>query len=76
MKLKEYIDNLNQLVKEKPELLELDVIYAKDAEGNGFEELYYGPTVGCFTEDFEFVSLDQYEDHELDETNTNSICIN
>lgn len=76
MKLKEYIDNLNQLVNERPELLELDVIYAKDEEGNGFEELYYGPTVGCLTEDREFVPFDQYEDFELDETNTNSICIN
>ncbi len=76
MKLKEYLEKLNTLVKESPELLELDVIYAKDAEGNGFEHLYYGPTVGCFTEDLEFVSVDQYEDYELDETSTNSIVIN
>ena len=45
MKLKEFLENLNKLVKDHPKYLELDVITSKDAEGNGFEEVYYEPCV-------------------------------
>jgi len=52
MKLKEFLDNLNKLVKDHPEYLELDVITSKDAEGNGFEEVYYEPSVGVFDDEY------------------------
>jgi len=79
MKLKEFLDNLNKLVKDHPEYLELDVITSKDAVGNGFEEVYFGPSVGVFTEDSEFVSSDSEdfgEEYEYTDKDVNAICIN
>lgn len=79
MKLREFIDNLNQLAKEDPSLLEKNVIFAKDAEGNGYDEVYYGPSAGVFTEDFEFIpsdSEDFEEEYEYTRTDINAICIN
>lgn len=35
MKLKEFIFNLNEMVKANPKLLELEVITSDDDEGNG-----------------------------------------
>ena len=46
MTLREYLDNLNKAVNEHPEYLELEVITSKDDEGNGYNVVYYGPTVG------------------------------
>ena len=78
MKLKEFLDNLNKLVKDHPEYLELDVITSKDAEGNGFEEVYYEPSVGVFDDD-EYVpsnSEDFEEEYEYTDKDINAICIN
>ena len=75
MKLREYIENLNEFVKENPETLDMIVVYAKDSEGNGFEEVYYTPNKGCFDPDERnFVDVENYE--ELDENDTNAVCIN
>jgi len=40
MKLREFLDQLNNLVKETPEALEYDVIYASDDEGNSYHNIY------------------------------------
>jgi hypothetical protein len=37
MLLKEYLDELNKLVKKDKTLLDCRVIYAKDDEGNGYQ---------------------------------------
>jgi len=79
MKLKEFLNNIQKMVKEDPSLLELDVITAKDSEGNGFEEVYYTPSPGVFTEDSEFVpsdSEDFEEEYEYTKKDINAICIN
>lgn len=39
MKVKELIEYLQELVKNEPELANLEVIYSKDPEGNGFHRL-------------------------------------
>ena len=79
MKLKEFLNNIQKMVKEDPSLLELDVITAKDSEGNGFEEVHYTPSPGVFTEYSEFVPSD-FEDFEEEygytKKDINAICIN
>lgn len=58
MKLKNFMENLNELIKDNPMVLELDVITSIDDEGNGFNHVTYEPTIGCFLEGEEFK---QYE---------------
>lgn len=56
------LNTLNTLVKENPELLELSVVYSRDDEGNGFQEVHYNPSVGVYLEeDREFYSGDIVE---------------
>jgi len=76
MKLKDFIENLQEMVKENPKLLEFNVIAAKDAEGNGYEDVYYAPTLGVYDADGEFFTEDYYEDYELSSKDENAICIN
>ena len=47
MKLKDFLDNINKMVEENPSILDLDVVYARDPEGNGFYPVYYTPSIGC-----------------------------
>lgn len=75
MTLREYIENLNEFVKNNPETLEMQVITSKDDEGNGYNLVYYEPSKGIF-EDGDFTSFDQYDDRERDEDETNAVCVN
>jgi hypothetical protein len=75
MKLKQYLDNLNRLVKETPEILDLELVYSGDEEGNDFHPLNYLPTLGVFR-DGEFVSKAYLEDMELTEDDINALCVN
>jgi hypothetical protein len=75
MKLKEFLENLNELVKENPQVLEYEVIYAKDDEGNGFREVVYTPSVG-FLDDENKYTVEESEDWEELEEEPNVICIN
>ena len=38
MKLKDYIQHLNDLVKENPKCLEFETIYLRNDKGNGFQK--------------------------------------
>lgn len=44
MKLREYIQNLNEFASKHPDYMDLDVIYASDEEGNNYDRLYNEPT--------------------------------
>lgn len=66
MKLKEFMENLNKLIKERPEALELDVVTSKDDEGNGFNLVHYSPQIGHLDEDRDFT----------EEKEVNAICVN
>lgn len=68
MKLKEYMDNLNKLVKDNPEAKEFDVISAIDDEGNGYNLVFFHPTLGVYDGD-EFNT-------DVDPKKFNAICIN
>ena len=70
MKLKDYLEELNKIVKEKPESLEWKVVYAKDDEGNGYQTVSYLPSYGSFDgEDF----YDRYVEEALGEK---VVCLN
>jgi len=81
MKLHKFIDNLNKLVEENPEIKDFDVIYSIDDEGNSFNKVYYSPSIGHFSgggfrteadiEDFN----EEWED-EGELIAENSVCIN
>ena len=75
MKLKEFIANLNEFVKENPEALELDVITSKDSEGNGFNKVVYTPSVGSF-DDGDFYDEEQINEEGYEDMEINAVCIN
>ena len=66
MKLREYIEQLQNFAEANPETLDMDVIYSRDDEGNGFQEVHYAPSKGT------------YEDMEIEESDedVNAVCIN
>ena len=78
MKLKEFLENINTMVKNDPSLLELEVITSDDDEGNGFTNVYYPPGVGNYDEDDK--AFKPHNPDELDEDDNqaviNAICVN
>ena len=75
MKFREYLQNLNALAKSKPETLEFEVVTSRDDEGNGFNQVYYGPGVGNF-EDGDFVGEDDLGEPEYEGAVVNAVCVN
>lgn len=75
MTLQEFINNLNEFVKENPECLTMDVVTSSDDEGNNYNSVNYKPTKGIY-EDGEFISFEMCEDYNRDERDINSVCIN
>jgi len=67
MILKEYLNHLNTLAKDKPELLDLLVITASDDEGNSFNPVVYTPIAGNYNNG-EFIA-----DHHQ---TLNAVCLN
>lgn len=68
MKLKDYLKHLQELVEEHPEMLEYDVVYSSDDEGNDFKEVIYLPSTGTFK--------DGEWRHKEADVKPNAICIN
>jgi len=67
MKLKDFVKNLNELMAERPETAEFDVVTSKDDEGNGFSLVYLDPRVGRYdSKDREFKA----------EVKANAVCVN
>jgi hypothetical protein len=75
MKLKEFIENLNEFVKENPETLDMEVVTSIDDEGNGYSFVHYTPSKGVY-EDGEITFSEQYEEDGIDDSETNVVCIN
>ena len=74
MKLKEYIEQLQAVEKEHPDL---EVIYSADDEGNSFDRVYFAPTLGHFTDNREFYAEDELGDYADEEPlEINAVCIN
>ena len=81
MNLKTYIENLQKFAKENPDLLEATVVYSRDDEGNGFQEVHYTPDAGIY-EDRDFIPRDNIEEEGAEEYGLeenwkpNAVCIN
>jgi hypothetical protein len=87
MKYKEYLEKANQLAKDFPTSLEMEIIYSIDDEGNDYHKLYSTPTitqiedlnqrslelVGFFDETQKSQSL---KDQDIALVDCNAICIN
>lgn len=67
MKLKQFTENLNKLMEERPETADFDVVTSIDDEGNGFNLVYYNPQVGHY---------DSNEKEFYQEKEVNAVCIN
>ena len=68
MILRKYLDALNEMVKENEKLLDMDVIYSSDDEGNCYRPVTFFPLGGHF-EMCEF-------DNSVEEEDINAVCIN
>ena len=76
MNLKEYVENLNKLLEERPEVGNLKVVYAKDDEGNAYYNVSCFPAIGYHNIDHEFYEEgDQMREWGV-ECPVNSVCIN
>ncbi len=75
MKLKEYIEALNEFVIKNPDALEFDVITSNDDEGNGYHHVYYTPTKGIFDKG-DFIPEKSIEDFERNVSEMNIVCLN
>ena len=73
MKLRKFLNNIDNLVKEYPEILEYEVVYSEDEEGNGFNIIYYEPSIGVYNKQDKEFYLGEME---LSQNDIKVICIN
>lgn len=66
MKFKDYLKKITKLADDHPELMDSQVVYSRDEEGNHFSPVYYSPSVGLF-DDGEYTSGSE---------TLNAVCIN
>ena len=66
MKLKEWYKDLQDMIKERPEILEWDLITSKDDEGNGYNYVHYGPATCLFDEEDREVIAYEYGEGEIE----------
>jgi len=69
IKFSEYVKILQKFLKDNPEISDYIAITSKDAEGNGFEPIFYDPSIGYYDE----VNKDFDMNNEIDE---NAVCVN
>ena len=72
MKISEMIKNLQKFMDEHGDL---ECWYAVDDEGNGYQKVYYLPSMYFANEDGEVYQSDDLEYLDLDEENIRPICI-
>lgn len=68
MLLREWLDSLNRLIENDPEVLNHVVIHASDDEGNDFRKVSYSPTAG-------FYDGEEFSKEESDES-CKCVCLN
>jgi hypothetical protein len=71
MTVKEYLNHFNKMVKDHPEIENLDICYSMDDEGNCFYPVNFTPSVGIKDSD-DFDTLKKFKDWK----NANAVCIN
>lgn len=73
MKVNEYYNHLKNLIKTDPKILDYEVVFSSDQEGNNFYKVVFRPGLGYYDQDSsEFVS----EDCGDNELKYNALCIN
>lgn len=70
MKFKEFVSNVNAMLKNRPETGEFDVFCSKDDEGNGFNEIEFTPSVGKMDDGYWYSDDEEYHDK------PNAVCVN
>jgi hypothetical protein len=81
MKFKEYVKNMVEELEKNPEIGEMETISSTDDEGNGFNEVHMGISVGIWNETYngDFISheddIQDMKDDGLDVV-FNAVCIN
>ena len=71
MKLKKFLEALELMIKSNPKILELDIVYSIDDEGNEFKKVYFEPTIGIYNEDEGLFYTEDVQNSYI-----NAICIN
>lgn len=72
MILSEYLASIQELIEDRPELLEAEVIYATDNEGAEYYPCQFSATAGNY--DGEYIEESDEDFHE--EMQVNAVCIN
>ena len=79
MILRNFLGQINERVKTNPELLDCEVIYATDAEGNDYDNVSYPPSLGNFDKTrssfYKFLPESEFEEY-VDYLKVNAIVIN
>jgi hypothetical protein len=78
MTLKQYIAQLNAVVKENPSAANFIVITSSDDEGNSYSPIYYSPTLGHYdSDDKNFVDEKSLKDYGLNsKKHIDAVCVN
>lgn len=66
MTLQEYINGLLELLGEHPEMADVEVVYAKDDEGNGYSSSIFAPSIRYMLESEDSYYLETLIDKEGD----------
>ena len=65
---------MNKLAEENPDILDFDVVYSGDDEGNNFNLVNYTPALGHFDRrEYSFLPIGDAEEEDCE---INSVCIN
>ncbi len=73
MKISEMIKNLQEFMAEHGDL---DCWYARDDEGNGYQQIHYNPSLYYVDEDYEvYGNVEDLEYYDLTEEDVTKICI-
>ena len=70
MKVRDLLKDLNTLIEKNEKVLDFDVIYSKDDEGNEYKRICYSPSLGSY-DDGEF-----FDCHDQSGLKDNALCIN
>ena len=70
MTLKEYVDQLNEIIKKNPAAANYEVVYSVDNKDYGFAPIDFPPIIGKL-EDGGFLPEDEFEEGE----SPDSVCL-
>lgn len=79
MEFKKYVETLNKFLEAHPESANLPVIYGRDDEGNGYQEVNNTPTLGVAEDPTEYhIEIEDWygEGGDIEKKDCNVICIN